>query len=282
MDGCGGIWGTAGISVDDNSMMYTVSGNGKFDGNENWGDTIIKLKDLEKVFDSYTARDFEAKFNNDQDLGSCSAVLLPPIQLTGDVFRSTVNLVATGGKDGRVYLLNADALGGVGGGFWKQQLFSGGNKLYTDGIGVTPAFFDGGPAGKFLYYCSASDSPNRGMVAVHFDDVEGEGHFGVRVLQFEGKRFTGAPGSPFVSSNGASDAIVWAVDSFRPSDDNQGQDSILRAWDAVTGELLYSSPETKAQTLGNGRKFASIAVIKGKVVVGAQNVACYGMKREDM
>jgi hypothetical protein len=68
-----------------------------------------------------------------------------------------------------------------------------------------------------------------------------------------------------VSSNGATNGIVWAVGSFRQEDDD-GEDSILRAWDAVTGELLYSSPQTAPQKLSNGRKFSSIAVLQGKVL----------------
>jgi hypothetical protein len=296
--GCGGIWGTAGIAVDDLNRMYAVSGNGKFDGVENFANSVLKLADLRAVVDRYTARDWQWMRDNDRDLGSCSAVLLPPIALVQDVTGAaapgTVNVVATGGKDGRVYLLDADALGpstpqeprSVGGAFWRQKIFSDGKNLYTDGIGITPAFYDAGARGKFLYYCSASDfssdTPHRGMVAIQFDHLEGEGHFGVYAVQFEGPRFTGAPGAPFVSSNGAADGIVWAVDSFRGENDDGGGDSILRAWDAVTGELLYSSPQTTAQKLGNGRKFSSIAVLQGKVSVGAASIACYGLKREDL
>jgi hypothetical protein len=118
-------------------------------------------------------------------------------------------------------------------------------------------------------------------VAIHFDDIEGEGQFGLRVIRFEGRRLNGAPGTPFVSSNGAKDAVVWVVESNRFENDD-GDDSVLHAWNAVTGELLYSSPKTATQNLGNGRKFSSIAVLKGKVLVGAASIACYGLKREDL
>jgi Beta/Gamma crystallin/PQQ enzyme repeat len=283
-EGCGGIWGTAGIAVDDDLRMYAVSGNGKFDGKEKWADSVLKLADLQSVLDSYTARDWNWMFDNDTDLGSCSTVLLPPIQTTlaaAGAAPSTLNVIATGGKDGRVYLVNADDLGQVGGALWRQRIFSSGAQLYSCGIGVTPAYFDGGSAGKYLYYCSASDAPHRGMVAIQFDDIEGEGQFGLRVIQFEGRRLNGAPGTPFVSSNGARDAVVWVVESNRFEDDDGG-DSVLHAWNAVTGELLYSSPRTAAQNLGDGRKFSSIAVLKGKVLVGATSIACYGLKREDL
>jgi hypothetical protein len=283
-EGCGGIWGTAGVSVDNAQRMYTVAGNGKWDGREKWADSIIKLADLGSVLDSYTARDWKTLFDSDFDLGSCSAVLLPPIrtfQSRRETGVAAVNVVATGAKDGRVYLADADSLGGLGHALWRQRQFSAGSNLYTDGIGVTPAFLDAGAAGSFLYYCSASDTSHHGMVALHFDDIEGEGMFGIRVLQFEGSRFNGAPGAPFVSSNGSGDGIVWTVDSFRQQKDD-GEDSVLKAWDAVTGELLYSSPQTPAQKLGNGRKFVGLAVLKGKVLVPCASVACYGLKRGDI
>jgi hypothetical protein len=63
--------------------------------------------------------------------------------------------------------------------------------------------------------------------------------------QFEGRRLNGAPGTPFVSSNGVKDAVVWVVESNRFADDD-GDDSVLHAWNAVTGELL---PKTAAQNL---------------------------------
>lgn len=286
--GCGGIWGTAGVSVDDNNRLYTVSGNGFFDGNENVANSVIKLADASGVVDSYTPRDWEDKLDNDFDLGSCSAVLLPPMPLARASPRvkvQTINVVATAAKDGRVYLVDADQLGGggqglTGGALWRQRVFSSCNNPYKGGIAVTPAFFNGARAGQFLYYCSAADSPHLGMVAIQFDHIDGEGHFGVRVLQFEGPRFTGAPGAPFVSSHGAANGIVWTVDSFRQGHDD-GTDSSLRAWNAVTGELLYTSVQTPAQDLGDGRKFVGIAVIKGKVLVATASIACYGLKRDD-
>jgi hypothetical protein len=286
--GCGGIWGTAGVSVDDNNCLYTVAGNGFFDGNENFANSVIKLADASGVLDSYTPRDWMDKNGSDLDLGSCSAVLLPPMpvaRMVPAMKAPTINVVATAAKDGRVYLVDADQPGGggqgmTGGALWRQQIFSPCNNPYNGGIAVTPAFFNGGRAGQFLYYCSADDSDHRGMVAIQFGHIDGEGQFGLRVLQFEGPRMTGAPGAPFVSSRGAADAIVWAVDSFRQANDD-GADSSLRAWNAVTGEPLYTSAQTPAQDLGDGRKFVSVAVIKGKVLFATASIACYGLKRDD-
>jgi hypothetical protein len=172
--------GARGVSVDDNNRLYTVSGNGFFDGNENFGNSLIKLANASGVPDSYTPRDWTDKLDHDLDLGSCSAVLLPPMPLARTSPHSrvpTINVVATTAKDGRVYLVDADQPGGggqglMGGALWRQQVFSSSSDPYNGGIAVTPAFFSGGRTGQFLYYCSSDDSQHRGMVAIQFDHID--------------------------------------------------------------------------------------------------------------
>jgi hypothetical protein len=141
-EGCGGIWGTAGVSVADNRQFYTVTGNGKFDGKERWACSVLRLGDMSSVADSYTARDWPHLFDQDLDLGGSSAVILPPLstfEVPPGLMPPRLNVLATGAKDGRVYLVNGDAMGGVGRALWRRQLFSGSSTPSTDGIAVTPA-----------------------------------------------------------------------------------------------------------------------------------------------
>jgi hypothetical protein len=273
-----------GLSVDDQQNVYAATGNGPFDSaRQKWADSVIRLQPFGVVDSSYTPIDHDNLFHNDYDLGGASPVLLPPQSLGGQDREGTAittNVIVTGGKDGRLYFLNGDSLGGLGHPLWKPGVFPGGIDAYYAGIAITPAYFDAGSAGRFVYACSGGAGAFKGLVAAHFDDLNGETMLGIRLVQFEGERFTGAPGTPFVSSNGANDGIVWVVDSFRFADDN-GDDSVLRAWDAVSGRLLYSSPQTAAQKLGDGRKFVSLCVVKGRVFVPAAGVVCYGLKPED-
>jgi hypothetical protein len=285
-NGCGGIWGSAGVSVDDAGRLYAVTGNGQWNGTTNFANTMLRLGPTGfGVGGYYTPRASDQIWSGDYDLGGSSATLLPPQPLdpVGKVFG---NLLVTGGKDGHIYFVCADGLEppqslNRGHAMWRPKVYAENSKPYDGGIAVTPAYFDaGGSTGRFLYFASAADGPYHGLAAVKLDDLNGESMLGARVIQFNSERFRGAPGTPFVSSNGQDNGIVWVVDSFRGEDDD-GPASVLRAFDAVTGRLLYSSPKTPAQQLGDGRKFVGLIVVKGRAFVPADGVVCYGLKNED-
>src|SRR5260370_38902325 len=97
-------------------------------------------------------------------------------------------------------------------------------------------------------------------MAMKLDDLNGETQLGAQVMQFGGDQMRG-PASPFVSSNGPANGIVWAVESRRDDTDSPPTPSILHAWDALSGRLLYTSPLPTAfgitgtrESLDDGRK----------------------------
>jgi len=130
--GGGGIWGSGGgVSGDANSNVYVAVGDGTFDvnvGGNNYGDSIVKLNLVTsttnssgyamQVMDYFTPPDEACRQTTDTDLGSGGPVLLPP--QPGDV----PNLIYIGGKGNvpqcdtanPVFLVNADDMGGLGGG----------------------------------------------------------------------------------------------------------------------------------------------------------------------
>jgi hypothetical protein len=60
-----------------------------------------------------------------------------------------------------------------------------------------------------------------------------------------------------------------------------GPPSVLYAFDAVTGKPLYNSNEDATRdVLGDGRKFSCPTVANGRVFVGTDGVAAYGLLRE--
>ncbi len=289
-NGCGGIWATAGLSIDDPGSIYAVTGNGVFDGDTKFGCSIVKLGGSSEtssgigVVAHYTPTDWNDLFGSDEDLGGSSAVLLPPqpmllhapsssIPTPGDFTR---NVIVTAGKGGRVYFVPGDLVQDsheLGHAMWRKQIFEAGHDVTGCGITVTAAYYDTGANGRYVYVASAAHGDgdlHHGLVAVKLDDLNGETMLGARIIQFEGPDFVGAPGSPFVSSNGPNDGIVWLVDSHRLSKDD-GDPSILRAWDAVTGQLLYHD------VVGDGRKFVGLTVVNGKVFVPTAGVVCYGI-----
>ncbi|MGH7582382.1 MAG: PQQ-binding-like beta-propeller repeat protein [Gemmatimonadales bacterium] len=90
------IWGRAGAVVDPvTGGIFVATGNGLWDGRTNWGDAVIELDpDLTHILGNYTPTNTRQLNVEDADLGSTSPVLLGS------------GLVAQGGKDGRIRLLD--------------------------------------------------------------------------------------------------------------------------------------------------------------------------------
>jgi PQQ-like domain len=98
------IWGRAGAVIDpNNGDIFVATGNGEWNGTTDWGDSLIEIDaTATKILGNYTPTDTEQLNARDLDLGSSS-----PVLLGGD-------LVAQGGKDGKVRLLSREAIAGDG------------------------------------------------------------------------------------------------------------------------------------------------------------------------
>jgi outer membrane protein assembly factor BamB len=286
-DGCGGIWGTAGPSVDDQNRIYAATGNGVWNGKTNFANSIVRLSgnSTPLTVEYYTPRNWDQLRQGDRDLGGSSALILPLQSLGVDPATNReafANVVVTAGKEGVMYFVNADDLSaagdihGTGRGMWQFRLFDGDAFPYSGGISITPAYFDAGAGGRFLYVASPAGSPFHGVVALKLDDLNGETMFGGSVIQFEGGSFHSAPGTPFVTSNGPNDGVVWIVDSHRDGGDG-GPESVIKAFDALNGRLLWSSPAYNEQKIGDGRKFVGIVVSQGRLLVPGTGVCCYSL-----
>jgi outer membrane protein assembly factor BamB len=110
------IWVRQAVVYDpDTDKMYTVTGNGMFDGAHNWGESVIALNPDGTganggPLDSYTPTNFEALTSRDADLGSTAPVILPMLPES-----AIPHLAVQGGKDAKLRLLNLDNLSGQGG-----------------------------------------------------------------------------------------------------------------------------------------------------------------------
>src|SRR6266478_9458826 len=84
----------------------------------------------------------------------------------------------------------------------------------------------------------------------------------------------GFPGAtPAISSNGATNGIVWALDTSNngtPNGSGSSAPAILFAYDATSLNKLYSSPASGAGAAGDAVKFTVPTVANGKVYVGTQ------------
>jgi hypothetical protein len=96
------IWGRAGAVIDPaNGAIWVATGNATWDGKTHWGDALLELDaNATRLIGNYTPENTAYLNAHDLDLGSTSPVLLTP------------GLVAQGGKDGKVRLLDRRALAG--------------------------------------------------------------------------------------------------------------------------------------------------------------------------
>jgi hypothetical protein len=124
-----GIWARGGAVVDPSSSMngriYAVTGNGQFDANKkggvNYGDSVLSLSDdLSQLYGSYTPTDYQQLENGDVDLGSTSPAMLPEQPSS-----QTPWMLAQGGKDAVLKLINRAALPGVGNELQTQNMTAG-------------------------------------------------------------------------------------------------------------------------------------------------------------
>jgi outer membrane protein assembly factor BamB len=97
------IWGRAGAVIDPaNGDILVATGNAPWDGRTSWGDATLRLSpDATALLGNYTPSNTAELNSSDADLGSTSPVLL------------SENILAQGGKDGKIRLLSVARMRGV-------------------------------------------------------------------------------------------------------------------------------------------------------------------------
>lgn len=261
----GGIWMSGGApAADASGSIYISSGNGTFDANAHgvdYGDTLTKMnpKTL-KVTDYFTPFNQQLMDVGDIDFGSGGILVLP------DQPGAHRHEMITAGKEGRVYLINRDNLGKYSptGDHVLQELPD-----VLNGSFDTPAYFNG----TVYYVGTGTQKPGHlpnDLLALHLQN-------GLITSWNSSSMTFGYPGAtPSISSNGASNGIVWTVDDKRAG----FGPAILRAFDAndVTHELYDSTQAGNRDTAGTAVKFAVPTVANGRVYVGgSNNLTVYGL-----
>lgn len=239
------IWqGTFGPAADDAGDIFLATGNGDFDadvtGGANYGDSVLRLSPRLAVKDFFTPYNQQYLAQNDLDVGSAGVMVIPG-QFTGKY-----RLAVAGGKNGAIFLLDRDDLGGFTSG--------GPDKVLQEIDGPTTALFDG-PAlyGTTVYYGFSG----RPLVA-----------YAVRTSPqphlVESSRTAAALGdvTPSISSDGLKpgSAVLWTMNRVR-----YGSTFSLLAFDATNlahvltsqpvGEWGAHSAPLLTPTIGDGRVF---------------------------
>ena len=267
-NGMAGIWqGGGGLASDGPGRILLSTGNGispaPGPGSQPPGQLAEAVVRLGVNSDgTMSAQDFFAPSNaatldqNDTDLGSGGPVALP-----GPTFGTAQhpNLMVQIGKDGRLFLLDRDNLGGRSQGPGGSDAVLGTFGPYQ-GVWGHPAAY-GGEGG--YVYMTGSTGPLRAL-------AYGTTGTGAPTLTSTGTstgNFGYTSGSPVVTSTGttAGSALVWAV----YSDGGNGANAQLRAYDAVpvngTLNLRWSAP------IGTASKFEVPATDGGRVYVGTRD-----------
>ena len=262
-----GIWMSgAGLAADtiNSGRLFVATGNGAFNAtypynpSMNYGDDLIRLETGGgmSVSDQFTAFNQLDLSNQDLDLGSGGVLLLPDQSSGGHT-----HLMVQGGKEGRIYLVDRDNLGGFNsnGDNIVQEI----TKQIGGGLYSTPAYWNGR-----LYFWASSDnlksfSFSNGIIN------------NVTATSSENSGFPGA--TPSISSNGNSNGIVWDV---LTSAYSSGGSAVLLAHNAsnVSSTLYSSSQISSRDNPGGATKFVVPTITNGKVYVGTSNfLSVYGL-----
>ena len=195
---------------------------------------------------------------NDEDLGSGGPIALPAESFGT---KAHPHLVVEDGKDGRVFLIDADNMGG-----YRQGPKGGDAVLQTlgpfDGVWGHPAAYGG--QGGWVYVL---ESAGGGFLRALSYGLNGEGAPQLSSAATSTESFGYTSGSPLVTSNGttAGSAVVWVVYASGPN----GGASQLRAYQAIpsggTLQLLWSDK------IGRSSKFSVPTAYEGRVYVGTRN-----------
>ena len=258
----GGIWMSGGaMAADSNNNLYAITGNGLFDAaiagapyNNDYGDSLLQLSPSLTVSHYFTPSDQQNDAGGDNDFGAGGTTVLADLPAGSNPV--TQHLIMGGGKDGGLYVLNRDSLGGLGDSN-AVQLIPLNNSIFATGAFWNNNFYIAGVNGALVHYAlditvpSFTLSPNHS--AVNF--------------QFPG-------GTPSVSAAGAQSGIVWILDTSPyctpPAKAGCGP-AILHAYDATNvATELWSSAMVGTDAAGNAVKFTVPTVANGKVYVGTR------------
>ena len=280
----GGLWESGmGIAADASGNLYVTSGNGTVGDDPflasangtnpgstnpnpndltNRGESAIKLTpngSTLKVTSFFTPTNYYNMDNNDLDYGVMGTFLLPG-----------TNDYLTGCKDGNLYLLNKDDMGGFS---TTDNLV-----LQTIPLNVTlhcqPAFYSGG-GNTYMYIWSENDQ----LRAFLFSG----GLFATNPIVSKDDGPGGDSGAVLsVSSNGAAGGtgILWTSYAITGDAGSYTCPGILRAFDAsdITNELWNSRQESASS--GNYAKFCPPTIANGHVYLATFSglVVVYGLK----
>lgn len=255
----GGLWGGTPAVDDTTGDIYLISGVDLDDPAPDYNDSFLRLQaGTLNILDYFKPSNEQILRDNDADLGSGSPVFMPdnPSQYPHELIG--------GGKDGRIFVIDRDNMGGYQMTDHVIQEVQTGTQQY-DNIFTTPTLWD-----NTIYYHEAQNvvqafswDPNSGLISTT-PIMQGTITYG------------GHGANTSLSANGTSNGILWDLDT---SNSKTAGPAILHAYDATSlKDELYNSDQAGGRdTAGPAVKFTIPTVADGHVFVGtASELDVYG------
>jgi outer membrane protein assembly factor BamB len=298
--GGAGIWGRGGPVIGTNGKVYALAGDGNFDPHKgDYGSTLLSalLPRLGAV-DYYLPLNYQHITQYDLDMGAGSPVFFS---------YHNFNLVCGGGKEGVLYLLDADNLGGKDHQTPLQVISRLGNDedaFEGKGLwGAPSAWHDEhgdvwiyvpvwGPLSRQLpnFPLTHGDTPHGSVLAfkVTSDGPEGKPQLAPAWISTDfdipepvavanGVVFGLSTGENSIQTTG--DAVRYTHQRILTDRERQQNTThaVLYALDARTGATLFNS----GAVMGTWVHFSGLAVANGKVftVDHDSNLYCFGLKK---
>ncbi len=280
----GGIWQSGqGLAADANGYLYFITGNGTFTtavNNTDYGNSFLKLDPAHVSNGVLPIADWFVPYNQadlnagDIDLGSAGPLLIP-----------NTNLVLSGGKEGKLYLVDSGNMGHYNGpagpdnvvqSFQATSLTTG-----TGEIHGSPVYWNS-PNGPLVYLWGQGDALKAFSLTVYSPIsatfLTTPVATGTTTLQ----PYFLPGGVLSISANGSTPGsdIVWASHPVTNAGETISQ-GVLRAYDAsnVGVELWNSRQNLARDDVGNYAKFVPPTVVNGKVYLAtfSNQLAVYGL-----
>jgi uncharacterized protein YjdB len=309
--GAGGVWmGSGGPVADSAGNVYISTGNGPWNPTQgSYSDSILKFSPTLQLLDYFTPEENGYMNCEDSDLAAGGLMMIPGSgQIVGGGKMGKIYLLSTASL-GHEHALDTGALQRL---FVEQGISS--SQPYSTSCTDMDSSGNPLPGGKTWYVGGANDTNGDTSDGINSYEIfgtsayfNGSMYLGVTPTTTNApvgvvRQFTyAAPGvltatqsftslnidqeqpentrgtTPFISSNGTNDGILWTIDQGQPlqtPDPGGPTHAVLYAYDATNlSSELYSSDTVKADQAGVGIKFSSPIVANGKVYISTGSAA---------
>jgi hypothetical protein len=203
-----------------------------------------------QVSQYFTPSDQSTDNQLDKDFGSGGVAVLADLP----VGNAITHVLICGGKDGTLYVINRDLLGGLGDAGAVQPVAVG-HGIFATGAFWNSTFYIGASSGPVTAYTM---NPANAQLSVASSSTNVFGFPGV---------------TPSISSAAAQNGLLWALDtgSYCTHSSKSCGPVVLHAFDAANmATELWNSALNPADTAGYAVKFSVPTVANGKVYVGTR------------